>query len=173
MKKKFSSIFALVLAMTMVLTACGDGNSEPTGDEENKSTGGIDAETLLSTVPNYNNPQGTFAKGPNGEDAVAADTIELTDEQYAQLQTKGLKAALLWAGASEWYNAMTDGAKAEFEKMGVEVVATSDAGFDPATQATQIETSLALNPDFILSLPVDPESGTAAFQPAGCCSHQH
>ncbi len=154
MKKKLMSILALALTVCM-LCACGSSGE-----------GGLDSETLLSTVPNYDNPQGTFAKGPNGEDAVGADTVELTQEQYDQLNSMNLKAALLWAGAGEWYNAMTDGAKAEFEKMGIEIVATSDAAFDPATQATQIETALALDPDIILSLPVDPESGTAAFRPA-------
>ena len=94
-----------------------------------------------------------------------------TEEQYKAIQEKGLKAAMLWAGASEWYNAMTDGAKAEFEKMGIEVVATSDAQFDPSKQATDIETTMALKPDILLSLPVDPVSGTRAFKPAvdaGC-----
>ncbi|MEG0804302.1 MAG: substrate-binding domain-containing protein, partial [Pygmaiobacter sp.] len=112
------------------------------------------------------NPQGMFATGPNGESAVSASDVELTEEQYAAVKAMNLKAALLWAGAGEWYNAMTDGAKSEFEKMGIEVVATSDAQFDPAQQATQIETTMALAPDMILTLPVDPESGTAAYRPA-------
>lgn len=161
MKKKITILVALMAAASLLLCACGGGTPlESQQSAENTN------DALLKTVPNYDNPQGTFAKGPNGEDAVSADTIQLTKEQYEKLQFMKLKAALLWAGAGEWYNAMTDGANAEFQKMGIEVVATSDAAFDPATQATQIETSLALNPDIILSLPVDPESGTAAFQPA-------
>lgn len=160
MKKKSTILIALSVIGALLLCSCGSATStEP-------QISAKDHEDLLKTVPNYNNPQGTFAKGPNGEDAVSADTIKLTEEQYKKLQSMDLKAALLWAGAGEWYNAMTDGANAEFEKMGIDVVATSDAAFDPATQATQIETSLALDPDIILSLPVDPESGTAAFQPA-------
>ena len=54
---------------------------------------------------------GEYAKGPNGEDAVPTTEISLTEEQYAQIREKGLKAAMIWAGASEWYNAMTDGAR--------------------------------------------------------------
>ena len=161
MKKKSLILVAMMIVASLLVCACGAGASS--GSQESAADA---KDALLKTVPNYNNPQGTFAKGPNGEDAVSADTIQLTEEQYAKLQEMDLKAALLWAGAGEWYNAMTDGAIAEFEKMGIEVVATSDAAFDPATQATQVETSLALNPDIILTLPVDPESGTAAFQPA-------
>ena len=89
---------------------------------------------LLTTIPNYDNPVGTFAQGPNGEDAVPADDIELTDEQYEAIKEKGLKLAMLWAGAGEWYNGMTDGATAECEKMGIEIVTTADAPSQAATQ---------------------------------------
>ena len=121
---------------------------------------------LLTTIPNYDNPVGTFAEGPNGEEAVPAADIELTEEQYEAIKEKGLTLAMLWAGAGEWYNGMTDGATSECEKMGIEIVANTDAEFDPAQQATQVETALQLSPDIILTLPVDPVSGTTAFQPA-------
>lgn len=107
-----------------------------------------------------------FAKGPNGEEATAAKDVVLTEEEYAKLKAGNYKASMLWAGAGEWYNAMTEGAKAEFEKMGVEVVSTSDAQFDPAKQSTDIETTMALKPNIILSLPVDPVSAERAFKPA-------
>lgn len=167
MNRKFMAVIALLLTAVLMLTACGAGSGTATQTTTDTQTAsGLDKDTLLKTVPNYDNEQGTFAKGPNGETAVSADDIKLTDEQYAAIKAMNLKAALLWAGAGEWYNAMTDGANSEFEKMGVQVVATSDAQFDPATQATQIETAMALKPDIIFSLPVDPESGTAAYQPA-------
>lgn len=128
------------------------------------SSGGLSDNEVLSTIPNYDAEVGTFAKGPNGEDAVAASEIELTDEQYAAAKAMNLKLAMLWAGTSEWYNGMTDGALAECEKLGIEVLTVADAEFDPTLQATQIETTLSLKPDIILSLPVDPVSGTTAFK---------
>lgn len=121
---------------------------------------------VLEVIPNYQNETGKFAKGPNGENAVSADTINLTKDQYQVIRNKNLTVALLWAGSGEWYNAITDGAKSEFQKMGVEIVVISDAGFDPAKQATDIETAMALNPSIILTLPVYPISGTRAYQPA-------
>ena len=105
--------------------------------------------------------------GPNGEASTAvADLAALTDEEVAQVQEAGYKAALLWAGAGTWYNALTKGAKERFEELGIEVVAEAEADFDMARQQTDIETTLALQPDIILSLPVDPVAGTAAFRPA-------
>lgn len=186
MRKKMSVFLAVVLASAGIWGCAPDnGPSETTvsggnaaGTESQAQTpetpakeGGAEESKWLSVIPGYGNEEGEYAKGPNGEEATPTTDVELTEEQYKAIQEKGLKAAMLWAGASEWYNAMTDGAKAEFEKMGIEVVATSDAQFDPSKQATDIETTMALKPDILLSLPVDPVSGTRAFKPAvdaGC-----
>lgn len=185
-KRLFGVCLAAILAAVSI-AGCGSGSAAETTEPAAESAdtaeegSGEDASApaeetsgnseWLSVIPGYGNETGEFAKGPNGETGTSANDISLTQEQYDQIKEKHLKAAMLWAGASEWYNAMTDGAKAEFEKMGVEVVAISDAQFDPSKQATDIETSMALQPDIILTLPVDPVSGTRAFQPAvdaGC-----
>ncbi|MCP4401636.1 MAG: substrate-binding domain-containing protein [bacterium] len=107
-----------------------------------------------------------LAKGPNGESATRASDIVLTPEDMEKSKAAGYTAALLWAGAGEWYNALSDGAEAVFKELGVEVVIQSDAQFNPEKQATDVETCLALKPDIILTLVVDPVSGARAFQPA-------
>lgn len=150
MKKKVASVLAAATAMTMLTATCMAGENEE----------------FLTMIPNYDNEVGTFAQGPNGETAVPAADVELTEEQYAAASELDLTLAMLWAGAGEWYNGMSDGAKSECDKMGIEIVTTADAEFDPTLQATQIETALALSPDIILTLPVDPTSGTMAYQPA-------
>lgn len=164
-----------VLTLAAVLTGCkannpGSGETANAVRETNSASKQENSEktgdSQLAVIPGYQNEGGEFAKGPNGETAVSADQIKLTDEQYQQIKEKGLKAAMLWAGSGEWYNAMTDGAKAEFEKMGIEVAAISEAQFDPSKQATDLETAMAVKPDIILTLPVDPVSGTRAYQPA-------
>jgi ribose transport system substrate-binding protein len=67
---------------------------------------------------------------------------------------------------SAWSGAVQQGALDEFGRLGIEVVATADAKFDPATQANQIQTALARKPDVILGQAVDPTTGGAAYQPA-------
>ena len=105
--------------------------------------------------------------GPNGEPSTSVTDIPaLTDEEIAQIQEGDYSAALMWAGAGTWYNALTKGAKERFEELGIDVVAEAEADFDPARQQTDIETAMALQPDVILSLPVDPVAGTQAFRPA-------
>lgn len=158
---------ALILALCMVFVLCACGQTANGGAAASSADGSeADASSkYLTMIPNYDSEIGDFAKGPNGEDAVPAKDIELTEEQYAKASEMNLTLAMLWAGASEWYNGMSFGALSECEKMGIEVVATTDAQFDPTIQATQIENALTINPDIILTLPVDPVSGTTAYQP--------
>lgn len=166
MKRQLSMFLAILLVASLVLTGCATkppANSNEPGAPGTETPG---SGSNLPQIPNAHLQSGEFAEGPNGETPVPADDITLTDEQYAKIKEMGLTAALLWAGSGEWYNAMTDGAKEEFEKMGIEIAAQSDAQFDPSKQATDVETAMALSPDIIFTLPVDPVSGTRAFQPA-------
>lgn len=105
-------------------------------------------------------------KGPNGEPATPASDVKLTGEEVAKVKAANYTAALLWAGAGEWYDALGAGAKARFAELGIEVVATADAQFDAAKQASDVETAMTLKPSAILTLIVDPVAGAAAFRRA-------
>ena len=98
--------------------------------------------------------------------AVPTSALTLSEDEIAKVRAGGYKSAHLWAGAGEWYNAIDAGATDKFEELGIEVFARTDAQFDPATQANDVETSLAGAPDVILSLIVDPVSGAQAFKAA-------
>jgi len=153
--KKYKGLISVILSLVLIFSFIGC-------NQENNETSNTEVESDSAESVNYDG----FAKGPNGEEATSANDIALTEEEYTTIKEGNYKAAMLWAGAGEWYNAMTDGAKAEFERLGIEVVAISDAQFDPAKQATDVETVMSLQPDIILTLPVDPVSATRAFQPA-------
>ena len=103
---------------------------------------------------------------PYGNPAVPTSTLSLSEDEVAKIRAGGYKSAHLWAGAGEWYNAIDAGATARFMELGIEVIARTDAQFDPATQANDVETALAASPDVILSLIVDPVSGAQAFRAA-------
>lgn len=104
--------------------------------------------------------------GPQGEVATASTTIQVPEDKIAALKAGGHKAALLWHDQSDFVNAVTVGATDEFKRLGIEVVATTSAGFDAAKQRSDIETALAKKPDIILSLPLDPVTSAAAFKEA-------
>lgn len=111
-------------------------------------------------------PAAAQTVGPSGEAATPAASVTVDDAQLAELKGKGLKAALLWHDQSDFVNAVTSGATDEFTRLGIKVVATTSAGFDSAKQLADVETTLALDPDIILSLPLDPVASAAAFKKA-------
>jgi len=162
--------YFLVMMAVLFTTACAGATPQATsapseaGDEPaSESSTGIDLATLGIDCFQYADE---YAKGPNGEEATPTSEVTISDDDVAAVREGGYTAALLWAGAGEWYNGLTDGARAEFDRLGIEIVAISEAAFDPAKQATDVETAMALNPDIILTLVVDPVSGERAFQPA-------
>ena len=104
--------------------------------------------------------------GPNGESATPTASVVVPDASVDAVKASKYKAALLWHDQSDFVNAVTSGASDEFARLGIEVVATTSAGFDAAKQRSDIETVLAKEPNIILSLPLDPVTSAAAFKEA-------
>lgn len=104
--------------------------------------------------------------GPQGELATPSSQIVVPQGQSDAIRAGGYTAALLWHDQSDFVNAVTAGATDEFARFGIEVVATTSAGFDAATQRSDIETALTREPSIILSLPLDPVTSAAAFEEA-------
>ncbi len=104
--------------------------------------------------------------GPGGEKATPTSALTLSDAEVAKLKDGKFTAALLWHTSSDFVNAVSAGAKDEFARLGIPVVAQTDAGFDSAKQKSDVETILAKKPSAILALPLDPVTSAEAFKPA-------
>ena len=104
--------------------------------------------------------------GPGGESAMPSSSVVVSDDKVAVVRAAGYSAALLWHDQSDFVNAVTAGASDEFDRLGIEVVAVTSAGFDAAKQRSDIETAMAKSPNIILSLPLDPVTSAAAFKEA-------
>lgn len=104
--------------------------------------------------------------GPQGEAATASSEIVVPANSADAVRAGGYTAALLWHDQSDFVNAVTAGATDEFARFGIDIVATTSAGFDAAKQRSDIETALIKNPSIILSLPLDPVTSAAAFEDA-------
>ena len=104
--------------------------------------------------------------GPHGESATPSSQLTLTPEEITKLKAGHYTAALLWHTSSDFTNGVTAGAKDAFAAMGIDIVATTDAGFDSAKQMNDVETITAKKPSVILALPLDPVGSAAAFKPA-------
>jgi len=104
--------------------------------------------------------------GPNGEKPTPAASYVLTPDEEQKVRDGKFTAALVWHEMSEYTSAVNAGAQDEFKRLGIEVVAQTDAGFDAARQKSDVETVLAKTPSIILSLPVDPATAASVYDPA-------
>jgi ribose transport system substrate-binding protein len=105
-------------------------------------------------------------RGPGGETPTPSSALTLSDAEAAKIKAGRFSAALLWHTSSDFVNAVTAGATDEFNRLGISVVATTDAGFDAAKQKNDVETVMAKKPSAILTLPLDPVASAEAFRPA-------
>jgi len=170
--KKFPKWAVFPVMLAAVLSACSGGGgvaspsvASPPGSESAMPTASESARPQASTsgsvLPDCAKGQ---TLGPNGEVGVPAKEVTLTAEELQKVKAGGYKAAILWHTSGDWVNAVRRGVTDTFANLGITVVAETDANFDAATQASQVETVMALDPDVVITLVVDPVSGAQAFR---------
>jgi len=159
--KKLITGMGVTAALLFALTACSSSG-------DNGQENGVDAAIVAQVDAALAELDGqVLSLGPNGETPSGFETTELSDEEVAQIQAGGYTAAIVMHySGNDWSTAQIEGLKAEFARLGVEVVAVTDADFKPEKQVSDIETVMALNPDIIVSIPTDPVATSAAFKKA-------
>lgn len=168
--KKISSIYTsmvLFLVMALLLAACGGAAAPaaPAAQEAAPAAEAAGSEVASKALAEMEGK--VFSTGPNGEAPTAASAVTLTDEELAKI--KGMKATaaiVMHIGGNDWTTAQINGLTTQFEKMGIEIIATTDAGFKAEQQVSDIETVLAKNPSIIISIPVDPVATADAYKKA-------
>ena len=103
-------------------------------------------------------------RGPSGEEATPASALTLTSRDVAKVQAGHNTAVFVWHEESDFTEAVTAGARDEFQRLGIRVVAETSAGFDPAKQRADVETVAAKKPDVMLTLPIDPVITAPAYK---------
>lgn len=150
---------ATLAIVTVGLTACSSEDAEVSEESTEIST---HADKALAELEGQ-----VLAKGPRGEEPKPASVADLTDEEVAKVREMGATAAIvLHYGGNDWANAQVAGLKSRFKELGIEVVAVTDADFDPGKQVSDVETVMAMDPDIIVSIPTDPVATAAAYQAA-------
>jgi ribose transport system substrate-binding protein len=164
MSKLHSGGCALVAIAAFVVAGCGgsddDGGAGSTDKQETavvaKARDGL--ETLKRSV---------LSTGPNGEKPTPATEVSLSAEELQQIKDKHATAAIvLHYGGNDWSNAQVNGLRNALGRMGVRVIAVTDANFKPEKQVSDIETVLAKKPDIIISIPTDPVATADAYRKA-------
>ena len=124
-----------------------------------------EAKALLEPLPL--SPRGQPVPGfPDGPPAVSPDVLKFSDQDLAKLKagkfTAGLVMHTMDAG---WPQLQVAGISNTLKDLGIEVVGTTDAKFQPGQQI-DLEQMIARKPDVIFSIPIDPKSESEAYKKA-------
>jgi ribose transport system substrate-binding protein len=122
----------------------------------------VDPAQALATVQ-----EKILSKGPNREEPSPASSVSLTTEEVERIRGFKAKAAIVMHYTqSDWSQAQVAGLRSQFDKMGIGVVAVTDAGFRAEKQVADIEMVLAQNPQIIVSIPTDSVTTAVGFRKA-------
>ena len=159
MKRSSRPLKLMALALLVLAAACsapktGTGTQSPGVSQA--------ADAALAKIKGQ-----VLSKGPNGEQPVPASTATLTPEEISKVKALNATAAIVMHyGGNDWSVAQIAGLKSEFGKLGIRVVATTDANFKPDKQVSDIETVMSQKPDIIVSIPTDPVATASAYKAA-------
>lgn len=182
--KVLSTAIGLLLVLSVLLTACAPKTVEtPAAEEPVASEAQVveeveeveevaQAEEVEEVAYDFGAALSAlegqvFSTGPNDEQPTPASEVTLTDDELAQIKAMNATAAIVlhYAG-NDWSTAQVAGLEYQFEKMGIEVIAVTDANFKTEKQVADIETVLAKEPNIIVSIPVDPVATSSAYKAA-------
>jgi len=186
MKRKVLAM-AMAAVMALGLGACGEAASSSTAgsaasESKSSSQSAASASSSASSASGTSSASGSsssagsgsgakagtgeiLSTGPNGETATPATELSLTDEEIEEIKAGGYTAAISFHyGGNDWSTAQRQGLEDTFKKLGIEVVAVTDADFAPEQQVADLETIMAKKPDVLVSIPTDATSTADAYQ---------
>jgi ribose transport system substrate-binding protein len=109
--------------------------------------------------------QTVVSQGPRGEEGVLYTEISLTDEQIEKIRAGNFTAAISmgWLG-DDWASQQLIGLKETFEHLNIEVVAETNANWDDARQIADLDAISVLQPDLLVSIPLNTATTANAYQ---------
>jgi ribose transport system substrate-binding protein len=150
----------LGMVVALMVVACGGDGSGGAGGASGQNC----ADRSLNRTPPPSTLEEIDWTHEVGEPTWYTD-VDLSADQIRQLCEMQPTAVFTNVVSGEAIEPFRDGIVAAFDDVGIELVAEAYAEFDPAKQTSDVENAMALNPDLVLGLPVDPVSGAQAYQP--------
>ncbi len=153
---------APMAVVAILLAACSSSSDSSSGGDNAGCAASAKADQALAGLQGK-----VLSKGPNGEEPSTASTAALSDDEVAKVKAMDATAAIVMHyGGNDWATAQIAGLKDEFGKLGINVVAVTDANFKPDKQVSDIETVLSKKPNIIVSIPTDPVATATAYKKA-------
>ncbi len=158
--KQVVVVFCMMLSLSFVFAACAPAEDNKTTETPDVTQGNEEENTDTIEYPKIDlNPTEVLGAGPNGERAASPAEFSLTDEEKEQLKAGNYTAAFCYHIQSDQCNQTKVAAATELlNSVGIEVVSVTDANFKVEKQIADIETTMALEPDVLFVMPVDPDA---------------
>jgi ribose transport system substrate-binding protein len=106
-----------------------------------------------------------IGKGPFGEIATSPDELLLSDQEIEALRAGDYRVGISfhYCGTA-WARLHEEGIRETLRKVGVKVVAVTDAHFDPRLQITQLDGIRMLHPNAVIAIPADDKTTAQKFK---------
>ena len=155
---------AFALAMTVALVP-GLGNAEIAADIEHPLWYKAPSDKTMEMAKLDNLDGVVVSDGQRGEVGFPAADLKLTDAQIEKVKAGKFTVAISmgWMG-DDWASQQLIGLKETFEKLGVEVVAETNANWDDAKQIADLETISVLKPSLVVSIPLNGQTTAGAYK---------
>jgi ribose transport system substrate-binding protein len=156
MRTQYRRIVAAT-CLALVIAGCGSGAGATSSQNAAISA---KADAALAQLEGN-----LLSKGPHGEDPAKAESVTLTPAEEQKVKAMTATAAIvLHYGGNDWSQAQVAGLKSEFDRLGVTVLAVTDADFKPDKQVSDLETVMTRKPSVIVSIPTDPVATATAYK---------
>ncbi|MEZ5666115.1 MAG: substrate-binding domain-containing protein [Alphaproteobacteria bacterium] len=110
-------------------------------------------------------PAGIVGAGPFGEEPSTIASVQLTEEQGEAARAAGFRVGVVMQTMDiDWSQLVVAGISDTLEKYGAELVGVTDPGFQVDRQVAQIGDMIQLQPDAIISIPVDNTATAQAYK---------
>lgn len=106
-----------------------------------------------------------IGRGPFGEKAASMNELMLSEEEIQSIRLKKATAVISFHYAGKaWMELHLKGIRNIFGNLGISIIGTTDAHFDPQLQCRQLESLRMLEPDIFIAIPTDHKITADAFR---------
>lgn len=104
-------------------------------------------------------------EGPRGEQGVLYSDINLTDDQIAKIKAGHFTVAIVlgWLG-DDWASQQLIGMHEQFEKLGIKVVAETNANWQDSKEISDLATVSVLKPNLVVSFPLNAATTATGYK---------
>ena len=188
MKKRVIGLVLSTVMLSSILMGCGGGTTSTEATEapaatevteaadateapaDIEATDIAESDTPAADAAGAYEPvdfSGTevFGISPSGDAAGSIDDVQLTEEEKETIRSGNYTAAFCYHQLDNQVNlSKYEATCAVLEDLNIKVVSTTDAQSNADKLVDDLETTLALEPDVLFSMPYDPDVTAAAYK---------